>query len=348
MVEKECLEEVLRKLKVPEFQELRRRILRKFREPVALPKSVKKRGMVKSIVRVDKIYSIVNSELEKLIKTLPRESDLKPYHLEILKLASIEDYKDIVGKIRGMQAVLRRLWREYRLKIKSSVDSAEAKRMSREFVGRVMSVLRRLRHDFDRLNTAVRELSKLPCIEADAPRIVVAGMPQVGKSTFVRLISTARPEVSPFPFTTKDIILGHLHIGFSRIQVIDTPGILDRPLSKLNPVERKAVMALKYLADLVLFLIDPYEGAYYSLSQQLNLLKSVVEMFKGKEVIVVINKIDLVSDDRLREVEGRIAEVYKGRILRMSALKKQFVEEVLREVVKKLGFSENCLKSLSV
>ena len=348
MVKKECLGDILRNLKVPEFQELRKRILRKFREPVTLPKSVKKRGMVKCIVRVDKIYNVVNSELERLINALPRESELSHYYVEMLKLANIENYGDVVGKIRGMQAVLRRLWREYRLRIKASVDAVEARKMAREFVGRTMSVLRRLRHDFERLNNAVKELSKLPCIEVDTPKVVVAGMPQVGKSTFVRLISTAKPEVSPFPFTTKEIILGHIDLGISRIQIIDTPGILDRPLNKLNPIERRAILALKYLANLVIFLIDPYEGAYYSLGQQLNLLKSVIHMFKGKEVIVVINKIDLVSDERLHEVENKIMEVYRGTILRMSALKKMFVKEVLREVIKRLGFAENYLKSLSI
>jgi len=181
-----------------------------------------------------------------------------------------------------------------------------------------------------------------------APKLVVAGMPQVGKSTFVRAISSAKPKVSPFPFTTKEIILGHIDLGALRIQIIDTPGILDRPLSKLNPIERKAILALKYLADLILFLVDPYEGAYYSLEQQLNLLRSILRLFEGKDVIVVINKIDLVSEKRLDEVEDKIKEVYGGVILRMSALKKLFIREVLGQVIKKLGLSEDFLKSLSI
>ena len=348
MVEKGCLEDTLRNLRIPRFQVLRERILRKFKEPVTLPKSVKKRGMVKCLVRVDKIFNIVNSELEKLINNLPRENELHTYQLEMLKLANIENYGDIIGKIRGMQAVLKRLWKEYRLKIKASVDAAEARKMAREFVGRTISVLRRLRHDLELLDNAIRELSKLPCIEVEAPKVVVAGMPQVGKSTFVRAVSSAKPQVSPFPFTTKEIILGHIDLSVSRIQIIDTPGILDRPLSKLNPIERKAILALKHLADLILFLIDPYEGAYYSLEQQLNLLRSILRLFEDKEVIVVINKVDLVSEKRLREVEDKIKKVYGGVILRMSALKKLFIGEVLGEVIKKLGLSEDLLKSLSI
>ncbi len=348
MVEKGCLEDTLRNLRVPRFQELRERILRKFKEPITLPKSVKKRGMVKCLVRVDKVYNIVNSELEKLINNLPRESELQPYQLEMLRLANIENYGDIIGKMRGMQAVLKKLWREYRLRIKASVDAAEAKKMAREFVGRTISILRRLRRDLEHLDNAIRELSKLPCIEVGTPKLVVAGMPQVGKSTFVRAISSAKPKVSPFPFTTKEIILGHIDLGALRIQIIDTPGILDRPLSKLNPIERKAILALKYLADLILFLVDPYEGAYYSLEQQLNLLRSILRLFEGKDVIVVINKIDLVSEKRLDEVEDKIKEVYGGVILRMSALKKLFIREVLGQVIKKLGLSEDFLKSLSI
>ena len=44
-------------------------------------------------------------------------------------------------------------------------------------------------------------------------------------------------DVQPYAFTTKSLFIGHMDYKYLRWQVIDTPGILDRPLEERNTIE---------------------------------------------------------------------------------------------------------------
>jgi nucleolar GTP-binding protein len=50
-------------------------------------------------------------------------------------------------------------------------------------------------------------------------------------------------QVQPYAFTTKSLYVGHLDYRYQRWQVIDTPGILDRPLEERNTIEMQARIA---------------------------------------------------------------------------------------------------------
>jgi nucleolar GTP-binding protein len=129
---------------------------------------------------------------------------------------------------------------------------------------------------------------------------VIAGAPNVGKSLLVTRISTAKPKVAVYPFTTQEISVGTFQRRYIRYQVIDTPGLLDRDLSERNPMELRAILALRHLADMVVFMLDPTETCGYSFVQQEHLLASIQNEFPGIPLVVVENKVDLLRSDRNR------------------------------------------------
>ncbi len=120
----------------------------------------------------------------------------------------------------------------------------------------------------------------------------MAGYPNVGKSSFIRLVSSAEPQVASYPFTTKGIIVGHRKTGRSGVQFVDTPGILDRPPGERSPIERQAVAALMHVAQAVLFILDPSEMCGYPVENQLALMDEVKAMV-AVPVVVVVNKADV-------------------------------------------------------
>jgi nucleolar GTP-binding protein len=128
----------------------------------------------------------------------------------------------------------------------------------------------------------------------DGFTIVIAGYPNVGKSSFIRLVSSAAPEVAAYPFTTKGIIVGHRDLPRERIQFVDTPGILDRPAEERNQIERQALSAMMNVADAVLFILDPSEHCGYPIEVQLH-LRDEVQGMVDVPMIVVANKSDLVA-----------------------------------------------------
>ncbi|HIH27002.1 MAG TPA: GTP-binding protein, partial [Methanoregulaceae archaeon] len=158
-------------------------------------------------------------------------------------------------------------------------------------VARLASMVHQIDKDLHFLNEVRNVLRTLPNIEAGYT-IVIAGYPNVGKSSFIRRVSSADPEVASYPFTTKGIIVGHREMGRERIQFVDTPGILDRPVEERNAIEKQALSAIMNVADVILFITDPSEHCGYPMSVQLSLLDEVKGMV-SVPVIVVANKSDI-------------------------------------------------------
>jgi len=166
--------------------------------------------------------------------------------------------------------------------------------------------------------------------------MIIAGMPQVGKSTLVSRISSAKPEVAPYPFTTKHIILGHVELGPIKIQVVDTPGILDRPVEEMNEIERRAVAALKHLKAITVFLLDPSRDSYYGFEQQVSVLKSVAEFVGKDKLVVVFNKIDRVDESRKAECRKIVESIGFSVDLEISALLGYGIDKMLQLVIEKI------------
>ena len=144
------------------------------------------------------------------------------------------------------------------------------------------------------------KMNKFPEIQ-DVPTIVIAGYPNVGKSSLLRCLSSAKPEVAQYPFTTKEIHVGHIEKTeryiTSKYQIIDTPGLLDRPLSDRNDMEMQAIAALSHLADLIVFLLDTSETCGYTLKDQKHLLAQIKKIFGDKPLILVESKMDIKKTD---------------------------------------------------
>jgi nucleolar GTP-binding protein len=77
-----------------------------------------------------------------------------------------------------------------------------------------------------------------------------------------------------------------------KIQLIDTPGLLDRPLEKRNTIEKQAIAALRFLADVIILMSDPSESCGYSLTDQQQLRQQINELYPQIPLIEIENKVD--------------------------------------------------------
>ncbi len=162
----------------------------------------------------------------------------------------------------------------------------------KQVYGRIGSIMREIAADLDFLNEARNTINALPHV-TNEPTILVAGYPNVGKSSFVSRVTKAKPQIASYPFTTKGVIVGHIQCADQRYQIIDLPGLLDRPLNKRNPIELQAIAALKHLGDVVLFIVDPTVSSGYDLAEQLHLLDELrLEIMLP--FVVAVNKADIL------------------------------------------------------
>jgi nucleolar GTP-binding protein len=177
----------------------------------------------------------------------------------------------------------------------------------REAFGRLASIIKSISKDLLFLNEARNILRKLPDVK-DEPTIVIAGYPNVGKSSFVAKITGASPEIATYPFTTKGVTIGHFTRAGVRYQVMDTPGLLDRPMSERNDIERQAITAIQFLDAVVMFMMDPSESCGYEIADQENLLAEIRENFE-LPLLVIANKADRPEFRKLGEAEYNISTV---------------------------------------
>ena len=86
-------------------------------------------------------------------------------------------------------------------------------------------------------------------------------------------------------------------------------GILDRPMSKRNYIELQAILALRLISVLILFIFDPTPACGYSVKSQIELFHEIKENFTkdGKiEIIVVFNKKDLAHHSEIDYLKEKL------------------------------------------
>jgi len=236
------------------------------------------------------VASSISDRLKSVVQRFPNFDLLPPFYRDLADiLFSVDRLKRSLGAVSWAAEKARSVGYQYARSMRSAPDT---NRVRKQAVARIASIVHQVDTDLRFLNEARNVLRKLPHVSEDEFTVVVAGYPNVGKSSFIRLVSTAEPEIAAYPFTTRGIIVGHRAIGRERIQFIDTPGVLERPAAERNPIERQAVSALINIADVVLFLLDASEHCGYTLDDQLHLLDEVREMV-DMPVVPVVNKVDI-------------------------------------------------------
>ncbi|MFH1191670.1 MAG: tRNA uridine-5-carboxymethylaminomethyl(34) synthesis GTPase MnmE [Candidatus Omnitrophota bacterium] len=135
--------------------------------------------------------------------------------------------------------------------------------------------------------------------------VVICGKPNVGKSSLLNvLLKKERSIVTPVAGTTRDTIEELMDIKGIPVRIVDTAGIL-KPRNLIEAAAVKRSRSQINLADLVIILFDANSQLDY---RDRKLIKEV----KNKNVIAVINKIDLkarIEKDEITRVFSRVVEL---------------------------------------
>ncbi len=247
--------------------------------------------------RVVTSCQVIKDKLKSILDAVPEIEELHPFYQDYIDITvGVDSMKQALGALNWAYGILSQLEREYSNKIKRN-PSERATSIQREAYGRIASVVNKIEKDLDFLDFAKSSLRNMPTIDFDATTIVIAGFPNVGKSTLLRQLTGADPQVANYPFTTKGIQIGHTERHWKSFQFIDTPGLLDRPVLEMNDIEMNAIVALEHLADAILFIFDGSETCGFHLENQYNLLKQIEKIFDEIPIIYLFNKMDIEQDE---------------------------------------------------
>ncbi len=161
----------------------------------------------------------------------------------------------------------------------------------------------------------------------------LVGMPNAGKSTLLSRVSGARPKIADYPFTTLVPHLGVVELSDERSFVMaDIPGLIEGAhqgagmgLDFLRHVERTSVL---------LHLVDLSQGEREALAAYKTVRNELANFqadLLDKEQVVVLNKIDIVSEELIQKVEGRFSQ--EGlEVFKISAYTGSGIDELLEHL----------------
>ena len=157
--------------------------------------------------------------------------------------------------------------------------------------------------------------------------IGIIGLPNAGKSSLLAAITNANPKIANYKFTTLNPNLGVASYDDKEITIADIPGLVEGAhegiglgIQFLKHIER--CKSLLHLIDITnLDLNDSYE-------QVKNELKNYSSKLIDKKELVVLNKVDLVDEDTVKDVIEHFSKGKNCEIMTMTTLEKDSISKI--------------------
>ncbi|MFH1586254.1 MAG: GTPase [Candidatus Diapherotrites archaeon] len=254
----------------------------------------------------------LSAKLHAVSVLFPNLEEMHKFHLELLSsFVDLDSLKQALAHLEKSSNLLKKLMVETIRKIFRHDDKEKIISERKRFFARADSIVSNAEASLSIVREAVINARRLPKLKLECLTVILAGFPNTGKTTILSRLTTSRPKIAPYPFTTQGVKFGYFSYKYHDIQVVDTPGLLDREMSKRNDVEKRAIAALRHLGEVIVFVVDPTEMCGYQLKEQMNLLKEVRKIFKQK-VIVVFNKADIATEKEMENVRKETEGIISG------------------------------------
>jgi GTP-binding protein len=160
----------------------------------------------------------------------------------------------------------------------------------------------------------------------------LVGLPNAGKSTFLAAVSAAKPKIADYPFTTLHPNLGVVRVGERDFVLADIPGLIEGAHEGagigdrfLGHVERTGV-----LIHLIDGTQEDVKTAYKTIRTE---LAAYDEALAEKPEILVLNKIDALSEDDIKEKLKVLKKASKAEVMTASGVTGKGVQDVLYRVI---------------
>ena len=160
----------------------------------------------------------------------------------------------------------------------------------------------------------------------------LVGLPNAGKSTFLAAVSAAKPKIADYPFTTLHPNLGVVRAGERDFVLADIPGLIEGAHEGagigdrfLGHVERTGV-----LIHLIDGTQEDVKDAYKIIRGELS---AYDEALAEKPEILVLNKIDALTEDEIKDKVKVLKRASKAEVMTCSGVTGKGVQDVLYRVI---------------
>ena len=163
--------------------------------------------------------------------------------------------------------------------------------------------------------------------------IGIIGMPNSGKSSLLSVLTSAKPKIANYPFTTINPNLGVANYNNKEITLADIPGLIEGAHEGIGLGDKflRHIERCKNILHLIDITSDDLIENYSKVRKEL--LKYSNKLTKKREIIV-FNKIDMANNDEIDEKVDIFTKKIKKKIYKISALKHQGIMDIKKVLVK--------------
>jgi len=249
----------------------------------------------KESTKIDSIKDTLVTKFLAILQSFPKEYDLSSFYVKLMNLTlDYPVYKKSLASVNWGSTRIRTFHRQYASKINKARDRQAITHLSKEYYGRISSILKQLDKHFHYLEKSRTIMRTYPDIK-EMFTICIFGFQNVGKTTFLNKLTGSTAMTAPYPFTTTSINTGYTEINGHKIQVLDVPGTLGRA-AKMNNIELQAKLVVDELAKVIIYVFDISGESAYTLEQQEELLHKIS---KDHLILIYLSKKDLLSQNQI-------------------------------------------------
>ena len=163
--------------------------------------------------------------------------------------------------------------------------------------------------------------------------IGIIGLPNAGKSSLLAAITSARPKIANYKFTTLNPNLGVAVYDDKEITLADIPGLIEGAHEGIG-------LGIKFLKHIercksLLHMIDITEkNLKEAYSQVRKELKNYSKDLLKKDEIVVLNKTDLLEEKEVKKIKYDFLKKYKVNLVTLSTLDKKSISKIKSKLTK--------------
>jgi len=245
------------------------------------------------------VRDILVSRLDEILTSFPRVEELTVFYRKLVEYTiGKSNLKKALGKIKWTKEKISEVFRQHNSRLKSAQEIKDIAIIKKSFYGRISSVLKN--PDYKFLEKSRRTIQSFPTIKKKYKQVAIAGFPNVGKSTLLSKLTSSKPEIAAYAFTTKGIMVGY----FDDMQLLDTPGTLNR-FDKMNDIEQQAYLVMKLVAEKIIYVFDLTEP--YPLKDQISLYERIKGL--GKPVVIYLSKTDILDKGKVDEFKKKFKAI---------------------------------------
>ncbi|KAL0007442.1 hypothetical protein SO802_008944 [Lithocarpus litseifolius] len=259
--------------------------------------NIAKRERNRGAKQLDALMKEIAVPLRTYLENFPKKKYLHPYERSLIELTLGDgNYEEVLGKVNALRKNVVSVGKEHASLCAKSLTKREAEERLSEGRKKIEEIFSHEGKSVDALLHIAKTLRAMPVVDLETPTLCLVGAPNVGKSSLVRILSTGKPEICNYPFTTRGILMGHIAFNYQNFQVTDTPGLLKRCDEDRNNLEKLTLAVLSHLPTAILYVHDLSGECGTSPSDQFVIYKEIKERFGGHLWLDVVSKCDLLHN----------------------------------------------------